>query len=145
MSWSEIRNGSTWIAIDPGKTCGVATGDVYLDGGESKLALRIVSVWQETGPELVKRLERDRFDHVVCERFTLVPKAALKGGHAEETLKLVGVIAYLAGDAYTEVAPSNAKSTVTDERLKRWGWWVEGQPHARDAVRVAYTWARRRQ
>lgn len=30
---------------------------------------------------------------------------------------------------------SDMKRTVTEERLKRWGFWVPGQRHARDALR----------
>jgi hypothetical protein len=42
--------------------------------------------------------------------------------------------------------PSMAMTTVTDERLKAWGYWnpLIAQPHARDAVRHAITWLRRR-
>jgi hypothetical protein len=35
----------------------------------------------------------------------------------------------------TKQQPSDAKSTVTDDRLKRWGMWTVGQQHARDATR----------
>lgn len=35
--------------------------------------------------------------------------------------------------------PSMAKTTVTDERLRRWGGWVKGQKHSRDAIRHAIT------
>lgn len=40
---------------------------------------------------------------------------------------------------------SLAMTTVTDERLKAWGFWnsLPGQPHARDAVRHNITWLRR--
>lgn len=31
---------------------------------------------------------------------------------------------------------SDSKGVVTDERLKRWGFWQRGQRHARDAIRV---------
>lgn len=31
--------------------------------------------------------------------------------------------------------PSSAKSVVTDERMRRWGLWIKGQQHARDACR----------
>ena len=36
---------------------------------------------------------------------------------------------------HTLQSASNAKSTVTDDRLKRWDLWVPGQQHARDAIR----------
>lgn len=38
---------------------------------------------------------------------------------------------------------SLAMRTVTDERLKAWGFWLPGQDHARDAVRHNITWLRR--
>jgi hypothetical protein len=30
---------------------------------------------------------------------------------------------------------SDAKSTCTDDRMRRWGLWIPGQPHATDATR----------
>lgn len=39
--------------------------------------------------------------------------------------------------------PALAKSTVTDERLKRWGYWERGSTHARDATRHVITFIRR--
>jgi hypothetical protein len=39
--------------------------------------------------------------------------------------------------------PSMAKSTATDDRLKDWGLWEPGKPHARDAIRHAVTFLRR--
>lgn len=33
--------------------------------------------------------------------------------------------------------PSQAKSIVTDARLKDWGLWIKGQKHVRDAIRHA--------
>lgn len=39
--------------------------------------------------------------------------------------------------------PSLAKTTATDERLKEWGLWEVGAPHARDAIRHAVTFLRR--
>lgn len=42
-------------------------------------------------------------------------------------------------------SPSLAMSTITDDRLRDFGYWARlaGQDHARDAVRHALTWARR--
>lgn len=39
--------------------------------------------------------------------------------------------------------PSLAKSTATDDRMKEWGLWIPGQPHARDALRHGITFLRR--
>lgn len=38
---------------------------------------------------------------------------------------------------------SDAKSTVTNERLKRWDLWTRGMEHGRDATRHAGLWVRR--
>jgi hypothetical protein len=39
---------------------------------------------------------------------------------------------------------SMAMSTVTDDRQKRWGFWIPGQEHARDAVKHGITFLKRR-
>jgi hypothetical protein len=39
--------------------------------------------------------------------------------------------------------PALAMSTATDGRMKKWGLWTPGQPHANDAVRHAITFIRR--
>lgn len=40
------------------------------------------------------------------------------------------------------VMASMAKTTVTDERLKRWGLWARGSGHSRDAIRHLVTYLR---
>lgn len=40
-------------------------------------------------------------------------------------------------------SPSDAKSTVTDNRLKLWQMWLAGADHPRDATRHALLWLRR--
>lgn len=50
----------------------------------------------------------------------------------------------LLGDATLHFQPrSLAKSTATDTRLKRWGLYVPGSDHQRDAIRHAITGLRR--
>lgn len=40
--------------------------------------------------------------------------------------------------------PEIAMSKVTDERQKRWGLWLPGKEHARDAIKHAVTYASRK-
>jgi len=40
--------------------------------------------------------------------------------------------------------PSLAMTTVTDQRQKDWGFWIPGKEHARDAVKHALTYAKRK-
>lgn len=39
------------------------------------------------------------------------------------------------GGEYVKQQASSAKAVATNERLKRWGLWVKGKQHARDAIR----------
>lgn len=39
--------------------------------------------------------------------------------------------------------PSDAKSIVTDKRMKAWDIWQPGQPHACDAIRHLLLWLRK--
>jgi hypothetical protein len=81
---------------------------------------------------------------VVCEDFQLRTLSA--------ELSPVRVTAMLIWASQRAIAPRKtiylqmpalAKSTVTDERLKRWGFWERGSAHARDATRHAITFMRR--
>jgi hypothetical protein len=45
---------------------------------------------------------------------------------------------------FVEQNPDMAMSTVTDERQKAWGLWIPGKEHARDAVKHAVTFLKRR-
>lgn len=40
-------------------------------------------------------------------------------------------------------SPSDAKSGVTDDRLRSWGLWWKGSPHIRDAIRHLVVYLRR--
>ena len=57
------------------------------------------------------------------------------------TIQLIGAIEYALAREYAEVpkmqSAQSAKGFVTDAKLRRWGYWVEGQKHTRDAVRHA--------
>lgn len=55
------------------------------------------------------------------------------------TLRLVGVIEYLCDvkhkiPYYNQMA-QQAKGFVTDDKLKKWGYYRQGLRHARDAIR----------
>lgn len=42
-----------------------------------------------------------------------------------------------------EQQPSMAMATATDDRMRDWGLWTPGQPHANDAIRHCITFLRR--
>lgn len=45
--------------------------------------------------------------------------------------------------AVQRLSAATCKGSVPDDRLKRWGYWVPGADHERDAYRVALTALRR--
>lgn len=40
-------------------------------------------------------------------------------------------------------SPADAMSVCSDGRMKAWGWWIKGQPHATDALRHLVLWLRK--
>lgn len=124
------------LAIDPGKTTGFA-----LWGGADDI-IRPLS--GQVGPkiDLYRVVLEAQPDVVVCEDFTPRPgahsvqKDALHVIGGLEALILVGEI-----DAALHLqSPGQAKAFGTDDKLRRLGWWVKGQDHARDALRHLLTW-----
>ena len=74
-------------------------------------------------------------------------QAVVAGGAVPlSPLRIGSMIALAAELAAVEVRyqmASLAKTTVTDDRLRRWGLWAKGSSHARDAIRHAVTYLRR--
>ena len=61
-------------------------------------------------------------------------------------VRIGAMLAYVAAECGCEIEyqmASMGKTTVTNERLKRWGLWQVGKPHARDAIRHLVTYLRR--
>lgn len=81
----------------------------------------------------------------VYEDFVLAP-----GHHSSERsgLSPVRVTSLLQGMLVTDQinwvaqSPSMAKSTITNDRLRRWDIWTRGMVHGRDATRHAALWCR---
>lgn len=122
-------SGWAWILARPGQTL-----PDYFDAGQ------ITGSSNEQACEIVNLLEQYRNAKVVCEAFHLRTLAA------ELSPVVLGSIieweAYKDGRATHYQQPSLAKSTITNERLRRWGLWVAGD-HARDGMRHAVTFLRR--
>ena len=119
------------IAIDPGKTTGVAvwSGDVHADQDEDWLrCCHRLEAWLAawSGPTVV-----------VIERF-IINVNTVGNSQAPWSLELIGVARYLAhkyGADYVLQTPADAKNFMKDERLKKLGWHRKGKVHANDALR----------
>ena len=153
----------TVIAYDPGGTTGWAVFSVHPDS-LTEPDIRVFDninhqAWGEfTGSEfamvdaMVDLADEWPGAALVSEHFIMYERSA--GRKDENLLSLVRLNAAFRYGLYRTAgtirpverqAASLAMTTVTDDRLKAWGYWAktEGKPHARDAIRHALTMLKR--
>ena len=121
------------VTYDTGPTCGVAQWRPSVGLGE---------VWSANIPRAeAEEHMRDVIhlaDAVVLEKLTISRATLKKTREVQEAIEMAGVVkhyARLAGVPVTEQMPASAMNLVTDEKLKRMGWYVPGPDHQRDARR----------
>lgn len=142
MTFQELLydlHGPDWIppkkllAIDPGETCGYAIflfGEQFTVGADQcewqKICDKITKVWK---PNVVAYEEYRIYpSKLKTHSFSNVP-----------TLKIIGGIDYVCsenGIKTIKILASTAKGFVSNKRLKEWGFYQVGKPHANDALRV---------
>lgn len=133
----------TWdlyIAVDPGKTSGIAA--CWYNG---------TSVDAMTGHELARQetcdfvwgalttyVDSPRQLHVVAERFTIGPQT-MKMSRQHDALEIIGVVRWMTqkhGASFELQDPATAKRMVSNDALRRAGFWCRGGGgHANDAAR----------
>ena len=150
--WGGADDGYQVIAIDPGGTTGWALFQVHPEamGGDPELrALDNVEFW--TAGQFYGKQD-DQIDEIL-ELVHSWPNARLVTEdfilrQLNAVLSPVEINAILRREVrprYWVKQPANlALTTVTDDRQKAWGFWVPGQEHARDAVKHAITFLKRR-
>jgi hypothetical protein len=148
------------LAIDPGGTTGVAAAyctPAYgrketIESMELSKSLEVSGTWDEQALQLAKIIERFVFTanveqalpmeniHIAWEDFIL--RRRQEGGATGNLTSIwvmaatMGRVAELLADIDVKYQqPSQAKSLATNERIKRWGLWVVGSEHERDAWR----------
>lgn len=122
------------IAVDPGKTTGLATLDATTQDlttaeyGFNDTCSYVAQKASEYGSDLL----------LVCESFIIGPQTA-KNTQAPWSLELIGVMRYLSrsycGRDLALQTPATAKRFSSDVRLKEVGFWTPGKGHANDAAR----------
>lgn len=132
----------TIIGIDPGGKTGIVVG--YWGGGRFNEDFVCERKFESVGREFVWYMDlftRWRVDIVYCETFSLRTAVTSEDVTSPIVVRTVvgcaleGVRGGLGVVPLGGVSPSMAKSTVTDARLKRWGYWHVGSSHVRDAYR----------
>lgn len=140
------------IALDPGGTTGWSIFQVHplaMCGDPSIPVMPNIEWWDAgefTGPQddqidqILDLLVEWPYARLVTEDFHLRQVNAV--------LDPVEINAILRRETrpryWVKQQPALAMGTVTDDRQKRWGFWVPGKPHARDAVKHAITFLKRR-
>ena len=134
------------LAVDPGKTTGYwlfnADGESSITS-PAKFAGGQLAQW-----DFIEWMERHLKDfaplEIVCETFQVTQRSLQQRGERLWSVEQIGILQYLCrknGWSYTEQSPSDAKNFVSDEKLKRIGWYIKGMEHSRDAARHAVLYA----
>jgi hypothetical protein len=126
------------IGIDPGKTTGV----VLVDPGAAVFTEIDVDNWLHVVHALEHALadEPECVVHVAMEQYRIGGSTHKKtrGAWSFKTMGAVELWAHDRGFLYVERPPSTTKTTVTDEVLRRGGFWTGRSAHVRDAYRSAF-------
>ncbi len=132
------------LAFDPGETTGFARfEDGYLTWSEQLNTPTVMS-----SATMLNRLitagpygqdGRYILPEVVVENYQVFKwRAKQHVGDTLHTPRMIGcieTICALKNISLTKQTPQNAKTFVTDDKMKAWNMYVPGQPHARDAIR----------
>lgn len=140
------------LALDPGGETGWAVFQVHPDAmtGDPEIPVMDNIEWWTAGEFTGK--QEDQIDQIielvnewpaarlVTERFRVRSIQALL-----DPAEINAVLRWAVRPRYfVEQNPDMAMSTVTDDRQKAWGYWIPGKEHARDAVKHAITFLKRR-
>ena len=126
------------LAVDPGLSTGFASAEV--DGAMSVFSFE---AWTVKGHmesvDQVRLAIVEGVDEVVCESFRISGATATKTQAGSlVAIEIIGAarwICYKRDVPFTLQTPADAKSFVTDEKLRALGWYVPGIDHSRDAAR----------
>lgn len=136
-------SGSVVMGIDPGGTTGLVVGKWV--GGRFEVLFMGERAFRSVGLEYeywVELFGSWRPNFVYCETFSL--RTAVTSGDVLSPVVVRTIVECALVSVLSEgslqclwggKSPSVAKSYCTDERLRRWGYWIAGSPHVRDAVR----------
>lgn len=155
--WSGDEDPSAYqvIALDPGGTTGWCIFSVHPDAMEGDPDVHVFGPygnvqWWTAGEFTGK--QDDQIDQIVdlvgsWPAARLVTEGfKLRQLNAElDPVEINAAARWAIRPRYFVVQNASlAMSTVTDERQKSWGFWVPGKQHARDAVKHAVTFLKRK-
>jgi len=134
------------LAIDPGKATGLAlwrdenaqADDAAAFGELAPEWQAWMLPWQESMDSVITWCESGQLAHVVCENFVISARTVTQGKDAHWPIGGRMVAQYTCarlGIPFSMQMPSDAKSFVTNDKLRRLGWKTPGKDHPDDATR----------
>lgn len=130
----------TLLIVDPGITVGWA---IFMETrlthyGQLRVASTNPTLEQLRAP-MEKLLYEFEPDYVLAEEYRIYAhKTQQHANSTVPTLKQVTILEQLCneqGIPFCLQGASRGKGFVTNDRLREWGWYQRGQPHANDAIR----------
>jgi hypothetical protein len=154
-SGSEDPDMYTIVALDNGGTSGWCVMGIHPDAMTGDPDIRVgdnIQFWtagQFTGDEdeqcdeIVELIASWPSARLVTELFTLRTRITSSEVFALERMN--AILRWAIRPRYfVYQQPSLAMTTITDDRQKSMGFWIPGKEHARDAVKHALTFAKRK-
>lgn len=134
--WMRERGQFTLIAVDPGKTTGVAVWEMHTP---TPIGIELAPLGAARHVRKAMDCEMAGTVFVICEAFVFSART-LHASFQPDALEVIGMMRLICWEQeQVMVTPlqqaSSAKSLMTDARLKDLGWWVKGKGHANDALR----------
>jgi hypothetical protein len=127
------------IAIDPGKTCGLAIYDVTKKEMTGKeISFSDFGDWLNSSLANLKAADVPVL--VACERFTIGAGTIKRAQDAHWALEGIGVARFITNCyryQFLLQSPTDAKGFAKDQHLRKADWYIPGRGHANDAIRHA--------
>lgn len=149
---NHLKHNNIVLALDPGYTTGIAVihGDRLIMYGQMntrKLDLLTYKDIERILDEYLSLWDINTDIHTMCKFEMVVEDYRIYSWKSEEhewsdvyVARLIGFIQAMCVQRSIEFRlrlAQQAKGFVTDEKLKKMGWYQRGLPHARDAIRHA--------
>lgn len=130
----------TLFVIDPGPTSGFA----IFSNGELMACEQVVCDEKRGWDPIVDKMVQYNPQVVLCEEYRVYAgKVAQHSWSKVDTLRIIGAIEFAChreGYMLFKQLAATVKGFCTNNRLKEWGYYFKGQPHARDAIRHGCYW-----
>lgn len=134
------------LALDPGETTGWSLFEAHADCDDvvtMTMHGQITCTPLNTGIDRIEHLlKTTQPNFLVYEQYRVYSwKSATHSWSELHTPKLIGAIVTVARNIpQADQMAQVAKSFVTDDKLREWGYWLPGMRHARDSIRHALYW-----